>query len=92
MVIALRIFESKGESALTLRRLGPALWAATRGLLMLERTGHVSDDEAFQTAWDDIAEVVCLGFLTDTNAGRLLKALGPTQHYRTYLSQNERYA
>ena len=62
-----------GEVKWPAERLGPALWAATHGLLMLERAGHISGDEAFQTAWDDVAEVVCLGFLTDPKRREMME-------------------
>lgn len=55
-----------GEVKWPASRLGPALWASTHGLLMLERAGHIVGDEAFQTAWDDVAQMVCLGFVSDS--------------------------
>lgn len=54
-------------------RLSTALWAATHGLIMLERAGHIVGDDAFHAAWDDVAEVVCLGFLTDEKRQEIME-------------------
>jgi AcrR family transcriptional regulator len=45
-------------------RLGPALWAATHGLLMLRRAGNFPDDESFFQVWTDLSQVLARGFFT----------------------------